>query len=83
MTEQYVTGIADEIAEKVAARLGAAPQLLTVRQVAERLAVSPRTVYGLLDGDPPAIPSVWIGEGSRRVEAAAVDAYVRSRQDSD
>jgi excisionase family DNA binding protein len=82
VTDQYVTGLADEIADKVAARLGASTQLLTIRQVAERLAVSERTVYALTAGDPPELRSVLVG-GSRRVEVAALDAYVRSRQDRD
>jgi excisionase family DNA binding protein len=81
VTDQYVTGLADEIADKVAQRLGARVQLLTIREVAERLAVSTRTVYKLIEDG--AFPSVRVGEGSVRVDAAALDAYVRSRQDRD
>lgn len=90
MADQYVEGLADEIAEKVAARLGATTQLLTIPQLAERLAISERSARTLVHGDPrrgikPAIPSVMVGggNGSLRVEVVAVDRYVRSRQDSD
>lgn len=90
MTDQYVAGLADEIAEKVVARLGQVQQLqlLTIPEVAKRLGVHPRSVRTLIDGDPrrgiePTLPSIRVGEGSRRVEASAVDAYVRSRQETE
>jgi hypothetical protein len=81
--------LADWIADKVAARLQVQQlQLLTIEDLAERLAISVRSARTLIDGDPrrgiePAIPSIRVGEGSRRVEASAVDAYVRSRQETD
>jgi hypothetical protein len=91
MTDQYVTGLADEIADKVAARLGAAdPPMWTVKQLAEHLSIKERSARTLIEGDPqrgiePAIPSVMVGggNGSRRIDPRDVARYVRSRQDCD
>jgi len=59
--------------------------LLTIADLAQRLRVSDRTARTLVYGDPkrgkePEIPSFLVGEKMRRIDPAAVDEYVRSRQ---
>lgn len=75
--EAAVEEFADAIAEKVAARLAEQPDTrspLTAKQVAERLAVSERTARDLIDRG--VLPSFKVGEWSRRVDQATVDAYL-------
>lgn len=59
--------------------------LLTVRGLAERLAVSEKTAKILVHGDPrrnkpPEIASFLIGERMRRIDPADVDAYLDGRR---
>lgn len=53
---------------------GVLQRLLTVKQVADTLSVSPAKVYSLLAEG--AIPTVWVGD-SRRVRPADLAAYVQ------
>lgn len=75
--DDYLEGLADEIAEKVAARLSDDRSLLSVDALAERLGLSPRAARALIDGPDPRIRSVKVG-GARRIEPAEVDRYVAS-----
>ncbi|MGZ3445798.1 MAG: helix-turn-helix domain-containing protein [Myxococcaceae bacterium] len=52
------------------------PRLLTVREVATRLAVHPSTVYGLCDRGDLEHARV---SNAIRIRADAVDAFLRSR----
>jgi AraC-like DNA-binding protein len=76
----------DRIADRIAERIAGAPDdrpLLTINQVAERLALSPRTVRDLLyerDGRPPQLKSIVVADGARRIHPADLDAYVESRR---
>lgn len=56
-----------------------ADKLITVKEVAERLAVSSRTVYRLIEsGD---LPSIQVGPKSRRVSEADLEAFlVKAKQ---
>jgi excisionase family DNA binding protein len=72
------------LAEAVAERLRAERDdrvLLTYRQVAKRLGVGERTAWGLIERGT--IPSVRIGPKLRRVEPAALDAYIASRREEE
>jgi hypothetical protein len=76
----------DQIADAVAARLAGPDRapLLRLRDVAVRLAISERTVRELVNGrpsrgKPPVIASLVISDGLRRIEPAAVDAYIACR----
>jgi predicted DNA-binding transcriptional regulator AlpA len=53
-------------------------RLLTVRQVADLLAVHPRTVWRLAASDEQFPKPVRVGEGSTRWRASEVTAYVDS-----
>ena len=79
----YLKGLADEIAEKVAERLPDTRPLLTVPQLGERLGITDRSARKLIEGRNPAIKSVVVGKGSRRVEQAEVDRYVASLRDQE
>lgn len=75
-----------EVADRIAERLAGAPDdrpLLTINQVAERLALSARTVRDLLverDGRPPRLKSIVVADGARRIHPADLDAYVESQR---
>lgn len=68
--------LADQLAARISQRLDDRP-LLSAKEVGNRLGVSERLARGLIaDG---VIPSIMV-EGARRVEAAAVDAYIAGRR---
>jgi excisionase family DNA binding protein len=69
----------DRLANAVAERLRAERDdrdLLNARQVARRLGVGERTAWGMIERGT--IPSVRVGPKLRRVEPAALDAYIAS-----
>lgn len=71
--------LTESIVERIEA-LGDDRSLLTPRTLAERLALSERTARQMLiDG---VIPSFVVGEGARRIDPRAVDAYLRGRADA-
>ncbi len=76
----------ERLADLIAARLADAPDdrpLLTIQQVAERLAISPRTARDLTlsrGGEEPRLRSVLVADGARRVLPADLDAYVEARR---
>jgi excisionase family DNA binding protein len=74
----YLDGLADEIVERLTARLAPDDRpLLSPEQVAERLGIGERTARKLLlDGRIPSI--VLDGGRLRKVEPAALDAYIAS-----
>lgn len=88
--DAYLDALADEVAERVAARLGVSLDqrpLLTLLEVRQRLGVSERGLTRLLNGDPatgdpPRIRTVMVGR-TRRVEAAALDEYLRGLRTAD
>jgi excisionase family DNA binding protein len=68
-----VAALAAELAPLVARELRPPDGLLSPAQVADRLGLSPRTVRDMIaDGR---IPSFKV-EGARKIEPAAVDAYI-------
>lgn len=74
--EALIDRIADEVVERVAS-LKDRP-LYSPNSLAEKLQLTPRTVRKMLaDG---VIPSFVIGESSRRVDPADVDAYLERRK---
>lgn len=53
--------------------------LLSVKEAAARLGISEKSMRDLVNrkgNRPPRIPSVVIGDGARRIEPAALDAYI-------
>lgn len=79
--QEYLAGLVDQIADAVAQRLGVAADdrpLLDPKQLGVRLGVSERTARQMLiDGK---IPSFTVAGGARRVDPAAVDAYLAQRR---
>jgi excisionase family DNA binding protein len=77
---EYLGRLAQEVAERVVAALPNPPDdrpLLSPEQVAERLGIGERTARKLLlDGRIPSI--VLDGGRLRKVEPAALDAYIAS-----
>jgi excisionase family DNA binding protein len=65
--------VADQVAQGIESQEIALEPLLTVPQVAETLAVSPRTVWSLLQKDE--IRSVSVGR-SRRIPASELERYI-------
>lgn len=83
MTPDDLAGFVDEVATAVVERMTGERHerpLYSPKTLAERLAVSERTVRQMLADN--VIPSFTVG-GARRVEAAAVEEYIRSRQESE
>lgn len=76
-------GTIDALAERIAARIAPPDDrpLLSVKQLAERLSVSERTARDLVDRK--VIPSMLVGDRSRRIAPADVEAYLRERQGHD
>lgn len=78
--------LAERLAAKVAEHLREehdARPLLTTDEVAARLNISPKSARDLVawrNGKRPRLESIVIGEGARRVEQAALDAYMESRR---
>jgi hypothetical protein len=77
--------LADRLAEKVAAKLELPDDrpLLSVKKAAERLDISIKSMRDLVNrkGDrPPRIASVVIGDGSRKIEPATLDAYIEQQR---
>jgi len=54
-------------------------RLLSPKEAAEVLGLSERTVRGLVGGQKPRIPSFKV-EGSRKIEPAAIDAFIAERR---
>lgn len=71
-----VDRLADALAQRLAARLDERG-LLSPKALAERLSLSERTVRDMLAAKK--IPSIKV-EGARRVEPAALDAYLAERR---
>lgn len=80
--EAFLAAFADEVSSQVAAKLAAeqpvTQRLLTSEEAGVMLGVSERAVRTLIAGDDPAIPSVVVGKGAKRIELAAVEAYIAS-----
>lgn len=78
--------LAERLAEKVAAKLSEDRDerpLLNMKDVAERLDVSPKLVRDLVSwkgGRPPQLASIVVGNGARKVEPAALEAYIWERR---
>jgi excisionase family DNA binding protein len=67
----------DELAEKIAAKIGRPQPLYSPRTLAERLEISERTVREMLErGD---IASFKVG-GARRIDPEEVERYLRERR---
>lgn len=80
--------LATLVAEKVVAAIAAQPDdrpLLTVDQVAERLAIGKRTAYDLIYPlDKAALRSFPVGpKAARRVDPRDLDQYVADRRNGD
>ena len=76
----------DLLADAIADRLRAPDDrpLLSPKELAQRLSVSERTARELVNGSkgkPPKIPSLVVGDGSRRIRPADVDAYLEAQED--
>lgn len=74
----YVEGLLPRLASLVAAEAGkerpaASPRLLTFDQAGEVLGVSRRTIDRLVERGE--LPAISVGERSRRIPTAAIDAY--------
>lgn len=80
--EAVIAAFADEVSSQVAVKLaGTQPlpqRLLRVAEAAEMLGVNERAVRTLIAGDSPALASVMVGEGARRIELREVEAYIAS-----
>lgn len=72
-----VEALADAVADRLSERLGFDDQLMKISRVAEVLDVSERTVRDMIARGT--LPSLKV-EGSRRVDAAVVRAYVAARR---
>jgi excisionase family DNA binding protein len=53
------------------------PPIMTVRQLADYLQVSPTTIYRWMEREPPALPGRKVG-GTYRFRRAAIDALLHS-----
>jgi excisionase family DNA binding protein len=83
--DMYVQGMADEIAEKVAAILLAARDdrpLLTVDQAAERLGMGKKTLEErMARGELPWVQVGLAGtRGARKIEPAELDKFIAARR---
>lgn len=77
------SGDVDRFAQAVVDRLRAERDdrpLLSPKELASRLGVSERTARELIGAGT--IPSVTVAKGARRVEQAAVDAYLAARREA-
>lgn len=79
MSPDQIEEIAEAVADRIVARTETRP-LYTTQTLAERLNVSERFARKLLEGPSPVIQSFKLG-GARRVDPAAVDAYLAARRD--
>lgn len=80
--QELAQAVADEVIKALAIERDERP-LLRLREVGERLGISERAVRSLVNGEhgkPPKLPSVVIGDGARRVEQSALDAYLEERR---
>jgi len=78
--ERKLDGIAEQLAElnaRVTAVWDTRP-LLSVADAARRLNISQKSVWNYVGEGK--LPAVWIGEGRRMIEAAALDAYIAERR---
>lgn len=77
--QHLLAEIKAEIVSEVTAALDTRP-LLTTPQAAERLGVSARTVRNILERGE--LDTVVVGEKSRRITPASLDAYIARRRES-
>jgi excisionase family DNA binding protein len=78
--DAYAAGLADEIARRVLEGLagqGDERPLLTIPDVAKRLAISPRAVYRLIEGAK--LRAIQV-EGRARIEPAEMDRYLAEQR---
>lgn len=76
-----VDQLADAIADRL--RLPDDRALLSPKELAQRLSISERGARELVNGSkgkPPKIPSIIVGDGSRRIRPADVDAYLEAQE---
>lgn len=84
--QEYLDKLAEAFTERVLANLNAARDdrpLLTVKEAAERLGISEKSMRDLINeprGRKPRIRSVVIGDGARRIEPAEIDVYLAERR---
>jgi excisionase family DNA binding protein len=74
-TDKDQDGLARQIADEVVERLGV---LLSVPQVAERLGISDKGAWNIVQRGE--LPSVLVGASRRMVEQSAVDEYIARRR---
>lgn len=75
--QEFLAGLADEIAAKVLAGLkpeAGAETFLSAQQIAAKYSVDPRTVRGWIESKR--LPSKKIG-GARRVAKVDLDAFIK------
>lgn len=87
--EAFIKAFAADVAEQVAAKLGATQaepdRLLTLAQVADRLGMTERAVRNLtysMEGKPPQLASLKVGNGGGavRVESSTLEAFIEARR---
>lgn len=78
---EYLQGLADEIADRVADRLEVRP-LLTYTEAAERLNISESGLRNLIGAGRLATIRVGAGGGSVRIEQRAIDAYLAEQREA-
>ena len=80
MNEIDVDELADKIATRLADRLDDR-RLLRMNEAAERLSVSRRTLYSMLERDE--LAAITVAGGSMRIEQREIDRYIADRRSSD